>query len=107
MKHSQTTKKAPSHQIISKEELIHLIAGEAQLSLDETRRCVDAFTATVSAKVAEGHMVRLIGFGSWHKQEVAEHTFIPIRSSERTTLPAHHKVRFHAGAELVSAVRGQ
>lgn len=94
-----------SDQIVPKDDLIHLIAGKAGLSLTDTRTVVDAFAAVVCEEVAKGKAVRLLGFGTWVRQKVAGHPFIPIRGTEKVELPAHHKIRFHTGSLLAKAAQ--
>ncbi len=52
--------------VVGKDELIHQVAAKAGLNLKETSKVIDAFTEVVCEDVAQGHEVRLMGFGTWN-----------------------------------------
>lgn len=99
-----------SHQenqsIIGKDELIHQIAAKAGMNLKETSKIIDAFTEVVREDVAQGHEVRLMGFGTWNLRQVAPRKVKSIRGGKQITIPARKRVGFSVGAVLSQAAQG-
>ncbi len=65
--------------IVGKDELVHQIAAKSGLNLKETTKVIDAFTEVVCEDVAQGHEVRLMGFGTWNLRQVAARNVKSIR----------------------------
>ena len=99
------TKDAKSAKIIGKEELSHLVAAKAHVDLKEADTMIDAFTQTIQEQVAQGHQVRLIGFGSWKLTDVSARTIKSIRSGEPIHIPAGKRVSFSTGSLLAEAAK--
>ncbi len=93
--------------IVGKEELVHLMANKAQVSVKDADALLDAFTQTVREEVAKGNQVRLIGFGSWKLSAVSARTVKSIRGGAPIHLPAGHRVSFSAGSQLSEAAKAQ
>ena len=89
--------------VVGKDELIHQIAAKAGLNLKETSKVIDAFTEVVREDVAQGHEVRLMGFGTWNLREVAARKVKSIRGGKQITIPARKRVGFSVGAVLSQA----
>lgn len=94
------------HIVVGKDELIHQIAARAGLNLKETSKVIDAFTEVVREGVAQGHEVRLMGFGTWNLREVAPRRVKSIRGGNQITIPARKRVGFSVGAVLSQAALG-
>jgi DNA-binding protein HU-beta len=94
------------HAVIGKDELIHQIAAKAGMNLKETSKIIEAFTEVVCEDVAQGHEVRLMGFGTWNLREVASRKVKSIRSGDQITIPARKRVGFSVGAVLSQAAHG-
>ena len=92
-----------SRPVIGKDELIHQIAARAGLNLKETSKVLEAFTEVVREDVAQGHEVRLMGFGTWTLREVAARKVKSIRGGKQITIPARKRVGFSVGAVLSQA----
>lgn len=90
--------------VIGKDELIHQIATRAGLNLKETTKVIDAFTEVVRDDIAEGHNVRLMGFGTWSVRSVASRKVKSIRGGKQITIPSRKRVGFSVGAVLSQAV---
>jgi len=103
MKTSSTDKQ---HIVVGKDELIHQVAARAGLNLKETSKVIDAFTEVVREGVAQGHEVRLMGFGTWNLREVAPRRVKSIRGGNQITIPARKRVGFSVGAVLSQAALG-
>src|SRR5712692_533164 len=89
--------------IVGKDELVHQIAAKAGLNLKETSKVIDAFTEVVCEDVAQGHEVRLMGFGTWNLRKVAARQVKSIRGGHQITIPARKRVGFSVGAVLSQA----
>jgi len=91
--------------IIGKEDLDHLVAANAHVSVKEANLIIDALTETVREEVSKGHHVRLIGFGSWKLTQVSARTIKSIRDGALVHLPAGKRVSFTAGSLLAEAAK--
>ncbi len=89
--------------VVGKDELVHQVAAKAGLNLKETSKVIDAFTEVVRDSVAQGHEVRLMGFGTWNLREVAARKVKSIRGGKQITIPARKRVGFSVGAVLSQA----
>src|SRR5436305_14724109 len=89
--------------IVGKDELVHQIAAKAGLNLKETTKVINAFTEVVCEDVAQGHEVRLMGFGTWNLRHVAARNVRSIRGGRQITIPARKRVSFSVGAVLSQA----
>src|SRR5947209_15495643 len=89
--------------IVGKDELVHQIAAKSGLNLKETTKVIDAFTEVVCEDVAQGHEVRLMGFGTWNLRQVAARNVKSIRGGKQITIPARKRVGFSVGAVLSQA----
>src|SRR5438270_4486101 len=94
-----------SRPVVGKDELIHQVAARAGLNLKETSRVIDAFTQVVCEELAQGHEVRLMGFGTWNLREVASRNVKSIRGGNKITIPARKRVGFSVGAVLSQAAQ--
>ena len=91
--------------VVGKDELVHQIAAKAGLNLKETSKVIDAFAEVVCEDVAQGHEVRLMGFGTWNLREVAARNVKSIRGGKQITIPARKRVGFSVGAVLSQAAQ--
>jgi DNA-binding protein HU-beta len=89
--------------VVGKDELIHQVAARAGLNLKETSKVIDAFTEVISEDLAQGHEVRLMGFGTWNLRTVAARNVKSIRGGKQITIPARKRVGFSVGAVLSQA----
>jgi DNA-binding protein HU-beta len=105
--HMTTVTPEKSHTVIGKDELIHQVAARAGLNLKETSKVIDAFTEVVREDVAQGHEVRLMGFGTWNLRSVAARKVKSIRGGKQITIPARKRVGFSVGAVLSQAASGR
>src|SRR3984893_10475580 len=89
--------------VVGKDELVHQIAAKSGLNLKETTKVIDAFTEVVCEDLAQGHEVRLMGFGTWNLRNVAARNVKSIRGGKQITIPARKRVGFSVGAVLSQA----
>ena len=94
-----------SSTFVGKDELIHQVAARAGMNLKETSKVIDAFTEVVREDIAEGHEVRLMGFGTWNLRNVAARKVKSIRGGKQITIPARKRVGFSVGAVLSQAAQ--
>jgi DNA-binding protein HU-beta len=100
-----TNSSEKGHTVIGKDELIHKIAAKAGTNLKETSKVIEAFTEVVREDIAQGHEVRLMGFGTWNLREVASRKVKSIRGGNQITIPARKRVGFSVGAVLAQAAQ--
>jgi DNA-binding protein HU-beta len=101
----KTSAPAKRQVVVGKDELIHQIAARSGLNLKETNKVIDAFTEVVREGIAQGHEVRLMGFGTWNLREVAPRRVKSIRGGDQITIPARKRVGFSVGAVLSQAAQ--
>ncbi|NGF77080.1 HU family DNA-binding protein [Fluviicola sp. SGL-29] len=89
---------------MNKSEFIRAIAEKSGNSQAETKRFLEAFTATVEETLAEGQKITLAGFGTWDIQHVAARIGRNPQTGKSLTIPAKKKVRFKAGSELAGNI---
>ena len=90
---------------MNKTDLIAAIAAEAGLAKTDAKKALDAFISTVSAELAKGEKIALIGFGTFSVNEKGARTGINPATKQTITIPAKKVVKFKAGAELAAKVK--
>ncbi len=93
--------------VVGKDELIHQVTAKAGMNLKETSKSIDAFTEVVEEDLAQGHEVRLMGFGTWNLRNVAARNVKSIRGGKQITIPARKRVGFSVGAVLAQAAHAE
>jgi DNA-binding protein HU-beta len=86
-----------------KSELIDVV-GEKLGNKKVAAVAIDAFVDTITAAVANGEKVTLIGFGSWEPVTRPERQSRNPATGARITVPATRVPKFRAGAALKAAV---
>ena len=89
---------------MNKTELIAAVAEKAGLSKKDADAAVSAVFDAVTAELAKGEKVQLIGFGTFEVRERAAKTGRNPRTGETITIPASKVPAFKAGAALKNAV---
>ena len=89
---------------MNKTELIAAVAEKAGLSKKDADAAVSAVFDSVTAELAKGEKVQLIGFGTFEVRERAAKTGRNPRTGETMTIPASKVPAFKAGAALKNAV---
>jgi DNA-binding protein HU-beta len=91
---------------MTKMELIAAMAAAADISRDQARLAIEAFTDGVTESLRRGEDVRLVGFGSFvvvdRKAGVARNP----RTGEAVARPASRTARFRVGEGLKSVLNG-
>ena len=91
---------------MTKAELIGRMAATADISRDQAKAALEAFTDSVTEALSQGRDVRLIGFGSFvpvdRKAGVARNP----QTGAAVARPASRTARFRPGEGLKSALNG-
>ena len=91
---------------MTKAELIGRMAATADISRDQAKAALEAFTDGVAEALTQGRDVKLIGFGSFvpvdRKAGVARNP----QTGEAVARPASRTARFRPGEGLKSALNG-
>lgn len=90
---------------MNKTELVNAVAEKAGLSKVNAKAAVDATLEAVSAALAEGDKISLIGFGTFSVAEKTARTGFNPRTKEAIEIPARKTIKFKAGAELSEKVK--
>ena len=90
---------------MNKNELIGAVAEKAAISKKDAEKAVNAVFDTISATVAAGDKVQLIGFGTFEVRERAEKQARNPRTGEAMTVAACKAPAFKAGQAFKNAVK--
>lgn len=89
---------------MNKTELIAAVAEKAGLSKKDADAAVSAVFDAVTAELAKGEKVQLIGFGTFEVRERAAKTGRNPRTGETMTIPASKVPAFKAGKAFKDSV---
>ena len=89
---------------MNKTELIAAVAAKEEISKKAADAAVNAVLDAITASLAKGEAVQLIGFGTFEVRERAEKQGINPATKETITIPAAKVPAFKAGKALKDAV---
>ena len=89
---------------MNKSQLIDSIADKSGLSKAEAGKALEAFTDSVTAALASGDRISLVGFGSFSVDRREARTGRNPQSGETIQIAAKNVVKFKPGAGLSNAV---
>ena len=89
---------------MNKNELIAEVTGASGLSKADATRAVDGVFSSISAALAGGAAVRLVGFGTFSVANRAASWGRNPRTNERIRIAASRQPKFKAGKALKEAV---
>ena len=89
---------------MNKTELINAVAEKATLSKKDSEAAVTAALDAISAALAEGDEVRLVGFGTFEVKKRAARTGRNPKTKEPVEIPASRVPAFKPGKALKDAV---
>ena len=92
---------------MTKAELIANVASEASLTKREAEKAVAAVFDSITAALAEGDKIQLIGFGTFEVKERAARTGRNPKTGEEIKIAASKTPSFKAGKGLKDAVNGK
>ena len=90
---------------MNKNELISAVAEKSGLSKKDSEKALNAALETITATVAAGDKVQLIGFGTFELRERAEKQARNPRTGEKRTVPACKAPAFKAGQAFKDAAK--
>ena len=88
---------------MNKTELINAVAEKAVLSKKDSEAAVTAALDVISAALAEGDEVRLVGFGTFEVKKRAARTGRNPKTKEPVEIPASKVPAFKPGKALKDA----
>jgi DNA-binding protein HU-beta len=89
---------------VNKNDLIAVVADSAGLTKADAARAVDSVFDSISATLAKGTEVRLVGFGTFSVANRAASKGRNPRTGEPINIPASKQPKFKAGKALKDAV---
>jgi nucleoid DNA-binding protein len=89
---------------MNKTELVAAIAAQSGLTKVDAQKALDATLASISAAMAKGDAVTLIGFGTFKVSERAARTGRNPKTGKEIKIAAAKLPRFVAGKGLKDAV---
>lgn len=95
---------------MNKADLIDAIAKKAEMTKKDAGVALDAVIESVSASLAKGEKVTLVGFGTFDVRDRKARTGVNPRTKAKIKIPASKAPVFKAGKELkekVAATKGK
>lgn len=89
--------------MMTKAELVSVIAEKTGTTKRQTQEMIDAFTDAIADAFAKGETVRLVGFGTFEPKKRAARTYINPQTGEKIKRGATLVPTFHAGSKLKTA----
>ncbi len=89
---------------MNKNDLVATVADSADLSKADSAKAVDAVFDAITAALAKGEEVRLVGFGTFAVATRAASEGRNPRTGEKITIAASKQPKFKAGKGLKDAV---
>lgn len=89
---------------MTKVELIAKVAADAELSKKDAEKAVNAVVDGITAALAAGDKVALVGFGTFEARQRPARTGRNPRTKEEIQIPATVAPAFKAGKALKDAV---
>lgn len=89
---------------MNKGELVDLLATKADTTKKIANTLLDAFIDSVTAAVADGEKVTLVGFGSWEARNRKGRECRNPKTGEKLDIPATVVPTFSAGKQFKDAV---
>ena len=89
---------------MNKSDLIDAMATQAEVSKAAAGRALDAAIAAITAAVAKGDNVTLVGFGTFKSAKRAAREGKNPKTGEKIKIPATTVPKFSAGASFKAAV---
>lgn len=90
---------------MNKNELIHIIADNAEVTLAEAEKCLNAFTNAITDSLKKKQSVTLVGFGTFQTKDRAAREGRNPKTGETVKIPAATVPSFKAGKYLKEAVK--
>lgn len=85
---------------MNRTELVNAMAEKAHTSKRDAEIFLRTFIDIVEHEIAEGHEVKLVGFGTFEPREIVAHEGKHPRTGEKITMPATKTPVFRAGKDF-------
>ena len=89
---------------MNKAELINAAAEKANLSKKDTENAINAALEVISAALADGDKIQLVGFGAFEVKSRAERTGRNPKTKESIKIPASKVPVFKPGKALKDSI---
>ena len=89
---------------MNKAELVAAVAEKAGLSKKDSEKAINAAFESITAALAAGEKVQLVGFGAFEVKERGERIGRNPQTKEEMTIPASRVATFKVGKALKAAV---
>ena len=89
---------------MNKNELVSAIAEQSGLSKVDSKRALEAFEEAVTASLAKGESVTLVGFGTFSVSRREERNGVNPSTGKAIKIAAKNVAKFKAGAKLAEVV---
>ena len=89
---------------MNKNELVAAVAKATGVSKKDAAAVIGATFEKITATIAAGDKVQLVGFGTFETRELGERTGLNPQTKETVTIPACKTPAFKAGKALKEAV---
>jgi DNA-binding protein HU-beta len=90
---------------MTKAELVGKIANAGGITKSQAEKAVDGFVSSVSAALASGDKITLVGFGTFSVGSRSQREGRNPRTGEKIKIPASKVVKFKAGKTLSEKVK--
>jgi len=91
-------------EVMTKADLVDVVAGKVKLSKSAALSAVDALTDAIAGALKKGEKVTLVGFGSFDVAKRAAREGVNPRTRQKIKIKASKAPRFRAGKALKDAV---
>lgn len=91
---------------MNKNELLHAIAKEANVSLIDAKKCLNAFLKTTTEILKKNESIILIGFGTFTTKKRAARNGRNLKTGKTVKISATTVPNFKAGKTLKEIVNG-
>ena len=88
-----------SKTVVSKSELVHLLALKTNVSQKDVKRILDSIMDTVKIEVQSNAEIRLIGFGTFKKVHRTERKGRNPQTGEEITIQASDSLAFKSSVK--------
>ena len=92
---------------MNKSELVAAMAEQTELSQKDAEKALASFVDVVSAELANGGKIQLVGFGTFDVAERAAREGRNPQTGATMNIPASKAPRFKAGKALKDQVNGK
>ena len=92
---------------MNKTQLVDAIAKESNVTKNDVKLVIDAFTAVVAAELKKGEKVQMVGFGTFEVAQRAAREGRNPRTGKSMKIKASKAPKFKAGKKLKEEVNSK